>query len=116
MDAFTKGKPSYLCGTLGPIVLQDFWTAKTLHTFLNVVSKNGGGALYQTMLLFLYSSLGNRTSKSHHLCVGENKNIENREANHVDLLQLWIQQQRGSVNGVDRGYKFPLASCQESIF
>jgi hypothetical protein len=38
MDAFTKGKHSYLCGTLGPIVLlhyiKDFWTAKKLHTFL----------------------------------------------------------------------------------
>jgi hypothetical protein len=95
MDAFTKGNPSYLCGTLGPIVLlhyiKDFWTAEKIAYILKYfLHKWGVGALYQTMLLFLYSSLGNRTSKSQHLCVGDNKNTDNREANHVDLLQLWI--------------------------
>jgi len=95
---------------------QRFLDCQNIAYILKCCLQKWGGALYQTMLLFLYSSLGNRTSKSQHLCVGENKNTENREANHVDLLQLWIQQQRGSVNGVDRGYKFPLASCQESIF
>jgi hypothetical protein len=119
MDAFTKGKPSYLCGTLGPIVLQhyikDFWTAKTLHTFLNVVSKNGGVLYIRQCFCFCTAHSATEHQKVN-IFVLERTRTENREANHVDLLQLWIQQQRGSVNGVDRGYKFPLASCQESIF
>jgi len=49
MGAFTKGKPSYFCGTLGPILLlhyiKDSWTAQKLHTFLNIVTKKWGGGL-----------------------------------------------------------------------
>jgi hypothetical protein len=60
MDAFTKGKHSYLWGTLGPIVLlhyiKDFWTAKKLHTCLNIVSKNGGGGVLYIRQCFCFST------------------------------------------------------------